>query len=310
MEDDSLCSSVTRTDTASECTATTDNEDNDITATTTEEKCTDQIEFTNKDNQQVDCPFELNMHSQNGYQSCPIYKVPQDNDEDLLVPVPYPKLYRYRGHELRGLSRYEYCTQVRIMKVTNKTELRDNKVKRGRKKGRSYKFGRGFELEFSHEQMLRLKFCTLKLYQSPPPHPGEIPECQDKSVWRKWKKRADRFAVFFLILFRPEVDLYEGVGTSTYKYDWDTLLQFSEKLRDGSHFDKMRLRTMHGYMHGWRSNARDRAILCAYRGRKRTIWNKEVREMAMTRYGRGKHNHVKEHFPMTMTLVLISGCLT
>ena len=79
--------------------------------------------------------------------------------------------------------------------------------KRGRKKSKEFEFAECFELMPSHTQMLRVKICTLKLYSSPPAFPGKEPPKEDKSRWRRWKKKADRFRAYFLILFRPESDL-------------------------------------------------------------------------------------------------------
>ena len=39
-------------------------------------------------------------------------------------------------------------------------------------------------------------------------------------------------------------------------------------------------------MHGWRTNARDRAILSAYRGRNRTLWSKEEQELRGSKFGK------------------------
>ena len=35
----------------------------------------------------------------------------------------------------------------------------------------------------------------------------------------KWKKQADKCAEYFLILFRPETEIYEKNQTHPYKYD-------------------------------------------------------------------------------------------
>ena len=230
----------------------------------------------------VDCPFETSTPNQTNYQSCPIYRV--DNG-GLLIPIPYPKLYRYRGRALKDLSRYEYCTQVKVMKKQNDSEKTCDQNKRGRKKANGFEFGEGFELTASHEQMLRLKLCTLKLYQSPPPHPGKRPNTDNDKI-RKWNKKANQFAAFFLMLFRPESDLYQGGQVNRYSYDWKALIRYTKQLKEGNHFDKMRYRTMRGYMHGWRSNVKARAILSNYRARSRTIWNKETQDMAMSRFGK------------------------
>ena len=63
--------------------------------------------------------------------ACPIYKI---DDDKTIVAVPYPRLYRYRGVGLRQISRYEYCTQVKIEKRKKEMSNGDTeKHKRGRK---------------------------------------------------------------------------------------------------------------------------------------------------------------------------------
>ena len=144
-----------------------------------------QIYVNEEEREDADCPFETFLLNPSRYSSaCPIYKI---DDGKNIVAVPYPKLYRYRGAGLRQLSCYEYCTQVKIEK--RKKEMSDgntNKQKRGRKEGRIFEFGKGFELQGSHMQRLRIKLCTLKLYQSPPPHPGKKPLAADETRLRKW----------------------------------------------------------------------------------------------------------------------------
>ena len=60
----------------------------------------------------------------------------------------------------------------------------------GRTPSKSFEFGNGFVLKSSHVQKLRQKIWTLKLYQSPPPHPGSEPDEDASSQSKiKWKKR-------------------------------------------------------------------------------------------------------------------------
>lgn len=257
----------------------------------------DQIEDSSSTKAHMDseptanCPFELDSPAQSRYQSTPIYKV---DGGKTLIPVPYPKFYRYRGEELRNLSRFEYCTQVKVELKSADKDKGDGKesgTKRGRKKSKAFEFGDGFELKASHVQRLRLKLCTLKLYSSPPTFPGKPPDRSDEKSWNRWKKRADKFGAFYLLLFRPEEDLYKGGQPNIYSYSWRDFMQFRKSLKSGNHFQKMRYRTMQGYMHGWRTHLRDRAILSNYRGRKRTMWSKEERDIARSKFGKTNVNN-------------------
>ena len=106
------------------------------------------------------------------------------------------------------LSRYEYRTQVRIVKNSQDNEdttpSDSSKATKGRTKAKAFQFAEGFELQPSHVQMLRVKLCTMKLYSNPPPFPGKQPEDVESSEYKKWKKKADKFGAYFLVLFRPE----------------------------------------------------------------------------------------------------------
>ena len=103
-----------------------------------------------------------------------------------------------------------------------------------RKEGRIFEFGKGFELQGSHMQRLRIKLCTLKLYQSPPPYPGKKPLAADETRLRKWKKKADRFGTYMLVLFRPETNLYESGQINSYKYNWNAFQEFKHFLKSGN----------------------------------------------------------------------------
>ena len=73
-----------------------------------------QIYANEEEREDADCPFEMFLLNPSRYSSaCTIYKI---DDGKNVVAVPYPKLYCYRGAGLRQLSRYEYCTQVKIEK--------------------------------------------------------------------------------------------------------------------------------------------------------------------------------------------------
>ena len=125
-----------------------------------------------------------------------------------------------------------------------------------------------------------------KLYQTPPPHPGKKPLVTDEIKLHKWKQKADRFGTYFLVLFRPETNLYEGGQINTYKYNWNAFQEFKQSLKSGNFFNTMRYQTMQGYMYGWKTNRRIRAILSHYRGRNRTLWTNQEQQEAQAKYGK------------------------
>ena len=124
---------------------------------------------------------------------------------------------------------------MKVVLKLKKTASDKKKSNRGRKRTRAFEFGMGIELRASHKQQLRTKICTLKLYKNPPPFPGKEPKDDvDLDAERKWKQKADRFAEHFLILFRPEEDLYEEGQVNDYAYNWDAFIKFKNELKTGS----------------------------------------------------------------------------
>ena len=243
-----------------------------------------------------DCPYEECAPTSGHFRYTPLFRV---DGGERLEPVRYPALYRNRGPNLAILSRYEYCTQVKVElkkkddnydddESANKNQQNNStKVKRGRKRSKAFEFGENFILQPSHVQRLRTKLCTLKLYKSPPPHPGKRPaDSTTETQLVKWKKKANKYGAFFLMLFRPEEDLYEDQQENQYKYNWKEFVAFYNSLKKGSRFDQMRYRTMQGYMHGWRTTPKSRAILSSHRGRKRTLWSHQEQQEAKKRYGK------------------------
>ena len=253
------------------------------------------------DNFDADCPFEETaILPRSHYGVCPLYKV--KNGKDLL-PVPYPVLYRFRGKAFRHYCRWEFVTGV---KVVMKTQLADGTSGVGRRKSSHFRFGKGCPLEESHVLQLRLKLCTLNMYSNPPPYPGEEPEhSEDDSLYKRktkaWRAKADRFASFFLTLFRAEDKLYDSSHTKVYRYDWDAFIEFATGLKappsrqacghpagklETPEIPRYIYNTMLSYILGWRTLPTTRKILSAYRGRNRDNWNEDEKREARNEFGR------------------------
>jgi hypothetical protein len=76
---------------------------------------------------------------------------------------------------------------------------------------------------------------------------------------------------------------------NNYLYNWDAFIEFKNELKNGNYIQKMRYRTMKGYMFAWRTEARNRMILTHYRERNRTIWSEEERANSYGMYGKSHH---------------------
>ena len=66
-------------------------------------------------------------------------------------------------------------------------------------------------------------------------------------------KKANRFALFYLLLFRPETELYSSAQTvkNTYDYEWPQFLDFVRylKRKNSNEIDKMRYWAMMKFVH-------------------------------------------------------------
>jgi len=102
------------------------------------------------------------------------------------------------------------------------------------------------------------------MYQNPPPHPGNKLSDGGECAFKIWKGKENCYVTHYLLLFFPEEELYKVGQTSQYNYDGETLIWFRNNLNNVSHFQRLRYRTMEGYMYRWRVKLRDRAMLYAY----------------------------------------------
>ena len=248
--------------------------------------------------------------------ACPVYKVTNENgDVECLESIPYAMMYRYRGKELSCLSRYEYFTNVKVIKV--KASATNKKSTRGRKKNRQFAFDNpNILIRLTHFQVLRSKQCTLKLVRNPPPHPGPKPADKESAkVTKAWQKRADRFALFYLLLMRPETALYSHEQENKYRYNWSEFVTFVQELKHNAsrdkapEIDKKRYITMKTFAHGWYTSPRDRAILKLYRNRNRTIWTDDERKHHNRLLGRSKDKSRRELDDLDLLRCLHEGII-
>ena len=222
----------------------------------------------------------------------PLYR----KNDGSKIPVSYAALYRFRGEGLKHLNRYEYTALVRVESV-GQTEGASGA---GRKKCKPFAFAPGLGIEKYHHQVLRSKHMTPKFRGKPPPIPRACPlEEQDmededkvKHYQRKfaaWKKKADRFAHFYLLMFRAEDELYEKDQVNTYKYDYETFMDFYKHLTCKSYSnidDRLLLEQIERVMYSWRVDNGRKAMLSEYRERARTLWSAEEKKAARSYYGR------------------------
>ena len=257
--------------------------------------------------------------------SAPLYKM----NDGSKQPVSYAALYRYRGKDMKDLNRYEYCAVVRVAD----RETADKSPKKStaglRQKSKAFEFGTGLGIEKNHHQVLRSKQCTPKFKRSPPAHPGPKPQPQSQplvvesktlvveskkkyeSDLVSWRKRADRFARYYLIMFRPEDVLYEDGQVCSYAYNYETFVEFYEQLICSHRAsDKFRLDQIHRVFYSWRVNRERREMLAVYRGRNRTLWSNEEKEAAKSYFGCGNCKPIEGDDGMDYTTSVMNDLLT
>ena len=247
--------------------------------------------------------------------ACPVYKVTKDDGEtDYVEALPYAKMYRFRGEELSGMSRYEYFSAVKLVKAPKSSNEGGKKGSRGRKKNSTYELENpDIDIRFDYVQVLRSKQCTLKLVSNPPPFPGLKPaDNEGAKIQKAWRKKANRFSLFYLLLFRPETKLYSSAQTvkDTYDYEWPQFLDFVRYLkRSKKEIDKERYETMMKFVHGWKTRSRDRIILRMHRNRSRTRWTDDEKKQHSAICGRMKTKQQKEYQDLDLMSSLLDGAI-
>jgi hypothetical protein len=218
------------------------------------------------------------------------------HDTDVLYSIPYPVFYRYRGKALKNMNRLEYYSLVQINRRGKESGADGSE---GRKKSKEFPFGHGLDERIGgpgpgrYFQYLRSKQCTPQFFSSQARHPGREPS--DPEEQKAWRMKADKFACDFLIMFRPEPDLYEEGQSCTYEYNWEASLEFFQELQSSDKcIDRSRLEQMERIVHSWGVDEAKKKILSEWRGRSRTLWSAEDKELAgseYAKYKRGKFGH-------------------
>ena len=226
----------------------------------------------------------------NAYGSAPLYRV--DNDSRIAA-IPYCFLYRYRGEKLKDLNRLEYYSTIQVKK-DNDMDTKSStpphiQFKKGRKKSTRYAFDSGLEIHANHYQVMRSRQCTCKIFEQPPKHPGLPPEDvpENKQALLRWEKSANKMAMWYLTLFRPERNLYSKAQVNTYSYGWNAFIDFLDELQQNKYtnaISRFRLDSINNMMNNLLTSRRNRAIFSHYRARNATRWSEEEQYDNRQRY--------------------------
>ena len=217
--------------------------------------------------------------------SATIYHI-KEGDSTTPVTVYIPEHYELRGKDLKNLNRVEYYCLIHIKPIREK-----NKNKPGRSSSKQFKFGKGHKLESTHAQEIRSK-------QAIPIHLGKVPSLPilkndfSKIEFEIWKKKANKFAAYFLTAFRPEDNNYDS---NTYfnklYYTWDDLESWIYTLENNKSFiSTARLDMIYSTIYGMTTENTAKILLSKYRRRARDIWTDED----IVSYNSLRSNHKKD----------------
>ena len=190
----------------------------------------------------------------------------------------------------------EYYSTIQVKKDIDAAEAKTSihepsylKFKRGRKKSTRYAFDSGIEIHANHYQIMRSRQCTCKNFEQPPKHPGppplDIPS--NSKAMQRWQKSADKMAMWYLTLFRPETNLYSSTQVNTYSYGWNDFVDYLRELQDNKYklaISRFRLDFINNMMNNLLTSRRSRAIFSHYRFRNATRWSEEEQHDNRVRY--------------------------
>jgi hypothetical protein len=202
-----------------------------------------------------------------------LYTLERSNNEegqDVKQAIPLVANYSNRGSGLAKLSRSEYDALIQIKPRRSSLQTSSFHIR-----SKQFLFYEGFSPHGNYAQFLRAKQRTLIYYAKGPRHPGKQPHTEITSKqYKNWKRKADKFASFYLIAFRPEPECFNGNHHNALTYDWNALQQWIIQLQqDDSVLSKFRLQAIHNRLHGLDADYKTKVITTMYRARNRTIWN-------------------------------------
>ena len=204
------------------------------------------------------------------------------------IIVPRVSHFYHRGESLKLLNYYEYLAVIKFKKEAP-TKSRLEPVTNN-KYAQQYQMDSSFEGFTDCHHAIKIKQNTPLLIGKSPRHPGTQPhtpipqEDASSKANRKalrnfqrcdnvWHQRADAYARYYLLLFRPERII------DNLSYTWEDLVQWIEYLKySTSVLSKFRLMMMDNHMKGMRISSRVKKMTLDYRGRARHLWTQQERE--------------------------------
>ena len=131
------------------------------------------------------------------------FSICQDSDKKIFKSDQYTQ-YLHRGHKLRHLGYYDYCSLIQITKKSvSDSRSGPNKKGQGRPATKKFAFSpRHPQLHSNYYQYVRSKlYIPMVIGAGPPSYPGDPPE--DSKQFAAWETKAKRFVHFYALLFLP-----------------------------------------------------------------------------------------------------------
>jgi len=189
-----------------------------------------------------------------------------EDERETKIIFPDAALYANRGEALKCLTRMEYKAIIEHKKRLEKPSKRSTQ----------FDYGPSFVCHAQRSQFISAKQHTVNVIRKAPPHPGREPAKTCIEQYAKWQEKADRYARYYLILYRPEPACYDSCHVNRYSYTWDALRQFTTELSNDPYFiSKVRLMAMHIRMKGFVTTFKTKLMLSRYRGRNRDMWTEQ-----------------------------------
>jgi hypothetical protein len=222
------------------------------------------------------------------------FKVDTGTKDKRVVYIPKAALYANRRFELRCLNTIEYNTLIQFGAKTSSA----NRSKR-------FPFSTSFEAAANYEQVLMKKQKTIIVVRKPPKHPGKEPITSKGKTYDQWKIEADKYARFYLTLFRPECDCFSSSEQNVYSYDWSALRNFVDELMsDSAILSTFRLMSMHARMKGFFTSYDTKVMLSRFRSRNRDEWDEDTKTALaqaerVRKWGEADHNKQVPEYDLT-----------
>jgi hypothetical protein len=231
-----------------------------------------------------------------------IEKTEEGEGDDIKQAIPLVANYSNRGLSLANFSRSEYDALIQIKGRRSKLDT-DNSF---HIRSEQFLFFEGFEPYAYYAQFLRAKQRTLIYYGKGPKHPGNKPSTKKTGKqFKNWERKADIFAKYYLIAYRPETECYNGNQQSTLLYNWDALQSWVKELQEDSCIlSKFRLQAFYNRLHALDADYKTKIITTMYRARNRTIWSDEQknifnRERILEQVQKQQHQFDEHEFETT-----------